>query len=147
MPEPKFESKWDAPVDAKIFMANDVAFQTPPPGMLPPDVKMAVLEGDPNQPKTYVVRLQFPKGSRMPSHSHEHSERFFVLSGHPKFAFGDAWDDKKLQAMDAPSVGITPPDMTHYARIDDPTVVQIVGVGPMDVTYVNPADLQTPARK
>ncbi len=146
-PAHKFESKWDAPIEAKIFMANDVAFQEPPPNLLPPGVKMAVLEGDPNQPKTYVVRLQFPKGSRMPPHSHKYSERFFVLSGHPKFAFGDTWDEKKLQPMGAPSVGITPPDMAHYARIDDDTVVQVAGVGPMNVKYANPADAQAQPQK
>ena len=33
-----------------------------------------------------------------------------------------------------------PAGMPHFARADGETVVQINGIGPFDVTYINPAD-------
>ncbi len=139
MPEHPIESKWDAPIEPKVIQSEEVLFQAPPTGLYPPDVKMAVLEGDPNQAKTFVARLQFARGAKMPVHSHSHTERYFMISGKPTFAFGDTWDDQKLQLLDAPAVAIIPPGTMHYARMDDRTVIQVFGVGPLDVKFANPA--------
>jgi hypothetical protein len=138
MPARPLESKWDVPIDAKIILANDVSFQAAPKGMYPPEVKMAVLEGDPSKPQTFVARLLFPKGMKMPVHAQAHSIRYFILSGAPKFAFGDTWDPNRLQPLDPPSVIIAPPGLRHYGRLDEDTVVQIFGVGPLEVKMESP---------
>jgi quercetin dioxygenase-like cupin family protein len=133
-PTETFASQWDAPVDNKIVQAGDVQFTEPPAGVMPPGVKMAVLEGAIDQPKTFILRLQMQKGQVFPVHSHSHSERFIVLSGKADFAFGETFDEKKLQHLETPTIGIAPAGEMHFGRaLEDNTVVQIMGVGPFDM--------------
>lgn len=128
-------SMWDAPIDNKIIQASDVMFEAAPPDKMPEGVKMAVLEGDLDKPQTFVMRLQMQKGQAVPVHSHTRSERFIVLSGKADFGFGDTFDEKKLQHMNTPTIGLVPAGQMHYARaLADNTVVQIMGVGPFDMT-------------
>jgi quercetin dioxygenase-like cupin family protein len=127
-------SQWDSQVEAKVVQPNDVAFTEPPPGVMPAGVKMTMLEGSVDQPKTFVLRLQMQKGQVVPVHAHSHSERFIVLSGNVDYGFGDTFAEDKLQHLHTPTIGLVPPDQMHYARaLADNTVVQIMGVGPFDM--------------
>lgn len=127
-------STWDAPMDAKIFQPSDVAYSDPPAGMLPPGIKMAVLEGDPSQAKTFTIRLLLQKGQQMPVHAHSYSERFILLAGKVEFAFGETFAKDQLKPVNLPSVGLVPANQMHYARaLADNTIVQISGVGPFDM--------------
>lgn len=157
-PRPKPETKptdvaasmWDAPVDNKIIQASDVKFEVAPADKMPEGVKMSVLEGDLDTPQTFVLRLQMQKGQAFPVHSHTRSERFIVLSGKVDFGFGDTFDEKKLQHMATPGIGLVPGGHMHYGRaLADNTVVQIMGVGPFDMTIADgggmPAQPSKPA--
>lgn len=127
-------SQWEANVEAKIVRPQDVEFTAPPPRGLPSDIKLAVLEGDPSQPKAFTLRLKLNKGQQLPVHAHSYSERFFVVSGKVSFATGDAFEADKLQPLKVGSVGIVPANHNHYARAEaDNTVVQVFGVGPFDL--------------
>jgi quercetin dioxygenase-like cupin family protein len=139
-PATPIKSEWDAPVAMKIIQSTDVRFAEPPAAMrMPAGVKMAVLEGDPAQAKTFVVRLQLAPNTMLPSHAHAHSQRFMVLSGGAQFGVGnDAPVDLK-----APAVMLVPPEMPHVLDAGESgAVVQIVGVGPFDVEWLNPGSPQ-----
>ncbi len=144
-------STWDAPTDAKIFQPSDVAYSEPPAGLMPPGVKMAVLEGDPNQAKTFTLRLLLQKGQQIPVHAHSYSERFILLAGKVDFAFGDTFAKDQLKPVSLPSVGLVPGNQMHYARaLADNTIVQISGVGPFDMKLgkaSEPAAPTTPKRQ
>lgn len=138
-------STWDAPTDPKIFQPSDVAYSDPPAGMLPPGIKMAVLEGDPNQAKTYTFRLVLQKGQQMPVHAHSYNERFILLAGKVEFAFGDTFANDQLKPVAVPSVGLVPANQMHYARaLADNTIVQITGVGPFDMKLGRDTDAPAP---
>ena len=132
MPERRVPSMWDASVGFKIVQPNDVTFTAAPAGMFSSDVKVAVLEGDPTQPKTFTMRVQLPKGAREPVHSHPHTLRFFVLAGSEKFGIADTWDESKLQQLTAPAAVLVPANTNHFARSDEGDIVQIFGVGPYE---------------
>lgn len=134
---------WDAKIDMKIIQSSDVQFADPPAELrMPEGVKLAVLEGNPADAKTFVVRLQLPPNTKLPPHSHAYSQRFMVLSGGAKFSVGEM----PLQQMKAPSVMLVPKEAPHVMQVDPSgAVVQIVGVGPFDVTWHTP-ETATPRR-
>jgi len=133
-PENFVASTWDAPTDLNVFQPADVAYAEPPPGLLPPGMKWSVLEGDPNKPQTYTIRLLMQKGQAFPVHAHSHTERFMLLAGGVEFAFGDTGAAKDLKRVNLPSVGLVPANQMHYGRaLANNTVVQLSGVGPFDM--------------
>ena len=55
-------------------------------------------------------------------------------------ATGEKWDDKGLHTMGPGDVMIMQPKTPHYAQAKGEAIVQIHGMGPWSVNYVNPAD-------
>jgi hypothetical protein len=53
---------------------------------------------------------------------------------------GEKWDDKAMHTLAPGDVMIMQPKTPHYAMAKGETVVQIHGVGPWAVNYVNAAD-------
>src|SRR6266540_3977312 len=107
---------------------------------LPPGAKIAVIEGPMNEAKPFTVRLKFPANYRIPAHSHPAIEHVTVISGTFNMGSGDKLDQKKTKALSAGSVVIMQPKTNHFGWTKTETVVQLHGVGPWGVTYVNPAD-------
>jgi quercetin dioxygenase-like cupin family protein len=119
----------------------------PAPAILPAGARLAVLEGDPSKAGPYTMRLAMPAGYRIPPHFHEANEHVTVISGAFQVGMGDTFDEGKLTRLPAGTFGVIPPGMRHFARADKATVVQLHGMGPWGLTYVNPADQpKTPSR-
>jgi len=107
---------------------------------LPPGAKLAVIEGPLNQPGPVTFRLRFPANYQLPAHWHPAIEHVTVLSGTFHMGAGDKLDPSKTKALSAGSIAIMQPKTTHFALTKEETVVQVHGMGPWGVTYVNPAD-------
>lgn len=110
------------------------------PAFLPKGAKLAVLVGDPSQPAPFTIRLQMPDGYKIPPHTHPTDEHVTVMSGTFRAAMGAKWDDKALGDFAPGSYANMAATMPHYAAAKGATVVQVHGVGPFVVNYVNPAD-------
>jgi ketosteroid isomerase-like protein len=110
------------------------------PPFLPPGAKLAVLSGDPSKPEPFTVRLQMPNGYKIAPHTHPTDEHVTVMSGTFAAAMGKTWDDKALTDFAPGSYANMATGMPHYAMAKGVTVVQVHGVGPFVVNYVNPAD-------
>ena len=110
------------------------------PGSLPTGAELAVIEGDPSKAGPFTMRLKFPAGYRIPAHSHPAIEHITVLSGVFGIGTGDELDTSKGRAMPAGSFVVMPVGHNHFAWTDEATVVQLHGIGPWGITYVDPAD-------
>ena len=53
---------------------------------------------------------------------------------------GEKFDKAALQALPLGSYGFMPKEMRHFAQCKGETIVQVYGMGPFKVIYVNPAD-------
>jgi hypothetical protein len=53
---------------------------------------------------------------------------------------GDKFDQAATQAMPAGTFGFWPAGMKHFAWAKGETVLQLHGIGPWKIEYVNPAD-------
>ena len=117
------------------------------PAALPPGAKMAVLEGDPSKEGWFAVRFQFPDGYHVAPHTHPKTERVTVISGALHLAMGDALDRSSAKKLPAGSFGYWPAGMKHAAWSEGETVIQLHGVGPWQINYVDPADDPRNAKK
>lgn len=110
------------------------------PSSLPRGAMLAVVEGKPSEPGPFTMRLKFPAGYRVAPHFHPAIEHLTVLSGTIHFGMGDSFEAGKLTPMRAGSFIVMPAGTSHFVEAKEETVVQVHGVGPWGVKYVNPED-------
>jgi quercetin dioxygenase-like cupin family protein len=128
-----------------LLLAPSVAAQTTPTwGPVPPFFKagaqFAVYQGDPSKDGVYTVRLKLPAGYVIPPHFHPTDEHVTVVSGHFMLGMGDKVDRANSQTLTAGGFITAPAQAHHWAMATDEVVVQVHGMGPFLITYVNPAD-------
>ncbi len=121
-------------------VTGDAVQWGPAPPSLPPGAQAAVLMGSPAKEGPFVLRLKLPAGFVVPPHRHSKDEMVTVIAGRFSIASGAKLDRASLQALPPASFVHLPAGMPHYAWSEVETVVQINGVGPFDVTYVDPGD-------
>lgn len=112
----------------------------PAPAFLPKGAQAAIIAGDPAKEGPYVVRLKMPADYRIAAHNHPTAENVTVLSGNFHLGMGDKLDPAKGQELTAGGFAEAPAKMNHFAWTTSDTVVQVHGVGPFAITYVDPAD-------
>ena len=128
-----------APGSSRHHAGRDIKWGDPPP-VFPAGAKMAVLEGDPSKPGMYIVRIKAPDGYKVAPHWHPATENLTVISGTFNVGMGDQADPAKSTAMPPGAFASMPAKMHHYAWCKGETEVQVSGMGPFVLTYVNPAD-------
>lgn len=107
---------------------------------LPPGAKIAVIEGPMTEAVPFTVRIKLPADYKIPPHWHPAVERVTVLSGTFNIGMGDEMDAQKTTALGPGSVIIMQPETKHFAWTKEETLVQLNGMGPWGITYVDPAD-------
>ena len=125
--------------DHMAVQPNALKWGPPPPG-LPAGAQVAVVSGNPGSDGPYVVRARLPAGYKIPPHTHPTDENVTVLSGNFHIAMGDKFDTKKGETLRAGGFVNAQKAMQHYGWTTSPTVIQIHGMGPFAINYVNPAD-------
>jgi hypothetical protein len=105
-----------------------------------PGAKVAVIEGPMDQATPFIVRFQFPADYKVPAHWHPAIEHVTVLSGALHMGIGDKLDMSKTTAMPVGSVMIIQPKTPHFGWAKEATVLQVHGVGPWGITFVDPAE-------
>ena len=108
---------------------------------LPPGAKIAVMEGPMNEGVPFTARLRMPANYRIPAHWHPAIEHVTVLSGTFYMGVGEAIDTSKGMAVAAGGFVVMQTKTPHFAyTMNEPAEIQLHGVGPWGVTYLNPAD-------
>jgi quercetin dioxygenase-like cupin family protein len=99
---------------------------------LPGTPQYALLYGDPSKPELYVMRVKFAPGVKVMPHSHPEQVRIVtVISGTFYYAFGDKFDESRLQQLPAGSMFTEPARQNHFAWAKDGEVIlQLTAVGP-----------------
>jgi quercetin dioxygenase-like cupin family protein len=136
---PRQTSKATATTEHKIVTPADIQWGDAPAG-LPPGAKLAVLDGDPNKPGSFTVRLKTPAGYKIPPHTHPTAERVTGISGTARIGMGEKFDETTAREIAPGSFVVLPADMAHFASMADETIVQIQSEGPFQIKYVNPTD-------
>ena len=117
---------------------NDLKWADVP--TLPPGAKVAVIEGPLNEAVPFMMRLKFPANYKIPAHWHPAIEHLTVLLGTFNMGIGDKLDVTKTKTLSVGGIMIIQPKIPHFAWTKEEVMVQVHGVGPWGVTYVDPAD-------
>lgn len=125
--------------DHIMVKPENVKWMDGPPS-LPPGAKFAVIEGDPKAAGLFTMRLWVPAGFKIPAHWHPADEHVTVISGTFLMGMGDKFDSEKLQPLPVGSFAVMLTGTKHFAMAKEETIIQLHGVGPWGINYVNPAD-------
>jgi hypothetical protein len=111
------------------------------PGTLPPGAQLAIVQGDPGKEGPFAYRVKVPAKYTIPPHFHKAVENVTVLSGTFYIGSGPKFDSGAGQTIPAGGFFSVPATHPHFAwTTDGEALIQVHGVGPTDITYVNPAD-------
>lgn len=111
-----------------------------PPPVFEKGAGFTVVSGDPGKEGIYVVRLKMPAGYRIAPHWHPTDEHVTVISGQLALGMGDKVDEASAKSLPPGGYALLPAKMHHYALAKSETIVQVHGMGPFALTYVNPTD-------
>ena len=126
--------------DGHVIVKADAVKWGPGPPALPPGAKAAVLVGDPSKAAPYVLRAMMPDGYKVPPHWHPTDENVTVIKGTLMVGKGEKFSMEHSEAVPAGGFMRMPKEMKHFAWAKGETIIQVHGVGPFDITYVNPSD-------
>lgn len=110
------------------------------PPTFPKGAQMSVLHGDPSKSEPFTVRFKAPAGYKIPPHWHSKDEQLTILSGTFVLHMGDTMK-APAHELGPGSYHFLPAKMHHAAETKGETIIQVDGVGPFDINYLNPADV------
>ena len=110
-----------------------------PPG-LPAGATAAILLGDPGKAVPYVIRAKMPDGYKVPPHWHPTDENVTVIQGTLMVGKGEAFNASASEPLPTGSYMRMPKEMRHFAWAKGETIIQVHGIGPFEINYVNPKD-------
>jgi hypothetical protein len=129
----------DAEEGHALVRPDDVKWGPAPPA-LPAGAKFAVLFGDPGKAAPYVIRAKLPAGYKVPPHWHPTDENVTVIQGTLMVGKGEKFSADASHALPAGSFARMPKEMRHFAWTKGETIIQVHGVGPFAINYVNADD-------
>ena len=109
------------------------------PASLPAGAKLAILKGDFAKPGTLAYRLKLPAGYQLMPQSSPAINRIVVVSGTFYLGAGEKFDRARTIPMSTGYVHWLD-ESPYFAWTKEETVIEIDGVGPWSVSYVNPGD-------
>jgi quercetin dioxygenase-like cupin family protein len=81
-----------------------------------------------------------PDGFTIPPHWHPAVEHATVISGTFNLGMGEKIDKSAAHALSGGGFAFMPPGMRHFAWTTGETVIQLHGIGPWKINYVNASD-------
>jgi hypothetical protein len=122
-----------------VVLPDDVKWMDAPG--FPPGTKIAVLDGDPSKAGVmFTLRLKAPDGAKIPPHWHSVDEMLTIIEGSFGLGFGDKFEKEKIRYMPAGTYARMSKGDRHFALAKGETIVQVSGIGPFDINYVDPSD-------
>ena len=116
-----------APVEQLRWVRHDDEYET------------AILSGDPEKPGGfYVMRYRILVACDVAPHWHPEDEHATVIAGELSLGLGDNFVAEALQTLKAGSYALIPRGQPHFTRYAAGTVVQVHGIGPLVVKYLEP---------
>lgn len=134
-----FSSSGAVAESASVVLANGLVWKAAP-GAFQRGAEVATLFGDPTKAGPFVIRLRAPGGYQIAAHSHEDMELLTVISGAFRFGQGKQIDPGVEKFVHAGDFVAIPPGVEHWLVANEDAVVQVNGVGPMKINYLDPRD-------
>ena len=123
----------------RSILPEDIVWK--PFAAFPPEARLAVIAGRPNEPGSYAIRVKLPGGIKLMPHRHPEDRLYTVISGVFYIGLGEMFDPEKLIAYPSGSVVVLPGGTWHFhwARSGE-YVTQVTATGPLGLEYRNSSD-------
>jgi quercetin dioxygenase-like cupin family protein len=118
----------------RSILSEDIEWKPFP--AFPPEARLAIVVGHPNEPGPYVVRVKLPGGTKLMPHKHPEDRIYTVMSGVFYIGLGEKFDGDKVKAYPPGSVIVLPGETWHFhwAKSGE-YVTQVTAIGPLGLEY------------
>ena len=110
------------------------------PPSLPSGVQMAVVSGNPGKKGMFTIQLKMPADYAVPPHSHPTNEVVKVVSGKLHYGMSGKMNMADAKTLTVGHTVTMKAKMNHWVHAPAPATVQVSGMGPFQITYVDPKD-------
>lgn len=110
------------------------------PASLPKGAQFSVVEGDPSKEGPFTMRLKLPANYKITPHWHPAVEHVTVLKGEFYMGAGEKFDMNAATMLSEGGFAVMPIKYVHFAFTKGESIIQLHGIGPWGITYVNKAD-------
>jgi quercetin dioxygenase-like cupin family protein len=123
----------------RSILPEDIVWKSFP--AFPPEIRLAVIVGEPSAPAPYVIRVKVPADGKLMPHRHPEDRIYTVMSGVFYIGLGDRFDGSKVAAYPPGSVIVLPGNTWHFhwAKSGE-YVTQVTAIGPLGLEYLDPSD-------
>jgi quercetin dioxygenase-like cupin family protein len=102
-------------------------------------IELAVVSGDPARAgEIFVLRARMQDGAKFPVHTHPGAENVTVLQGTLLVGVGDRFQVDRAQTLSPGDFGRIPGGLRHFAQARGEVVIEVSGLGPFAIQYVDP---------
>ena len=102
------------------------------------EYESAVLFGDPDASgRLYVMRYRTLIACDVSAHWHPEDEHVTVIAGELGLGFGERFSLDTLRRPASGSYAVVPRRQPHFTRYNAGTVVQVHGIGPLVINYLD----------
>ncbi len=133
-------SAMDSSTSKHILINPDKLQWMDAPSALPKGAKVAILEGNPSEAGPFTIRLQVPAGYEVRPHWHPAIEHVSVIKGDFYMGTGETFDKQKAMKISEGGFAAMPAKYVHFAFSTTGGIIQLHGIGPWGITYVNAKD-------
>ncbi len=127
------------PADHIMVMPKEIKWVDAPPS-LPPGAKAAVIEGDPKAAGLFTMRIKLPANYMIMPHWHPADEHVTVIEGSFYMGVGEQFDENAATKIPKGGFAVMITGTRHYAFSKKGCIIQLHGMGPWGINYVNAAD-------
>jgi mannose-6-phosphate isomerase-like protein (cupin superfamily) len=122
-----------------ILNADSITWLDGPRGM-PPGYQQSIMHGDPRADELFIFRAKIPSHWTASPHFHPIDEHMTVLEGSCYLGIGEKYDESAATELRANAFTVMKAGVVHYFFTKSPCVIQVHGMGPHKITYVNPTN-------
>ncbi len=133
----KHKTKVPDDIAEVLLLAPDNIKWEPAFSTLPEGATMAILEGNPQYPGPFTIRLKLPAHYELAMHWHASDEHITLISGTMNIGFQDSHKNKiHSKKMTMGSYVRIPARMHSFLSTSENTIVQLHGQGPWEIHFL-----------
>lgn len=110
------------------------------PASLPKGAQFSVIEGDLSKEGPFTIRLKLPANYKIAPHWHPAIEHVTILKGAFYMGMGEKFDMNAATKLSQGGFAVMPIKSVHFAFTKGESIIQLHGIGPWGINYVNETD-------
>jgi quercetin dioxygenase-like cupin family protein len=137
--EPQIQKPVSMLTGFRVSMPDSITWPVAPRGM-PVGYQQAMLLGNPKEEAQFTFRAKIPPNWKAMPHFHPADEYITVLEGSCYVGVGEKYDEEIAIELPLNAFILIRSGTIHYFYTKQKCIIQVHGIGPQKITYINPDD-------